>query len=84
MAIVMEYCPFGTLRSFLSKNSHISNETFAKIIYKILNVISYMHRNGVCHRDLKPENIMYSAKTGELKIIDFELAKMRKYVNKKL
>jgi serine/threonine protein kinase len=43
-----------------------------------------MHRNGVCHRDLKPENIMYSAKTGVLKIIDFELAKMQKYVNKKL
>lgn len=27
---------------------------------------------------------MYGSKTGELKIIDFELAKMRKYVNKKL
>jgi serine/threonine protein kinase len=84
MAIVREYCPYGTLRSFMSKNPHISNSTLAKIIYNILNAISYMHRNGVCHRDLKPENIMYSPKTGELKLIDFELAKMRKYVNQKI
>ena len=43
-----------------------------------------MHRHGVCHRDIKPENIMYSKKTGDLKIIDFELAKMQKYADQKL
>jgi serine/threonine protein kinase len=36
----------------------------------------HMHRRQVCHGDLKPNNIMLS-KTGEVKIIDFGLARLK-------
>lgn len=43
-----------------------------------------MKDKKVCHRDLKAENIMYDPVTGDLKIIDFELAKMQRYKHEKL
>ncbi len=43
-----------------------------------------MHNSGVCHRDIKPDNILYNQKKGKIKVIDFQIARMRKYVNSKL
>jgi serine/threonine protein kinase len=36
----------------------------------------HMHRRGVCHADVKPNNIMLS-RTGDVRIIDFGLARIR-------
>ena len=36
----------------------------------------HMHRRGVCHGDLKPNNILLS-RAGEVKIIDFGLARVK-------
>ena len=38
--------------------------------------IVHMHRRQVCHGDLKPNNILLS-KSGEVKIIDFGLARIK-------
>jgi serine/threonine protein kinase len=35
--------------------------------------VAYLHASGVAHLDLKPDNLVYDA-TGQLKIIDFDLA----------
>lgn len=40
-----------------------------------------MHSMGVCHRDIKPDNIMYCPETQELRLVDFEIARMLKYSN---
>jgi len=40
--------------------------------------LDYLKQKGVCHRDIKPENILYDPETGDIKLIDFELAKMKK------
>jgi len=56
----------------------------AKIIRELLKTVSYIHSVGVCHRDIKPDNILYNPKKEKLKLIDFELAKIKKYSNTKL
>ena len=39
---------------------------------------------GICHRDVKPENILYNHVNGQLKLIDFEIAKMAKYDHERI
>lgn len=37
---------------------------------EIVNILEFLHSNGIAHRDLKPENLMLTTKN-HLKIIDF-------------
>ena len=43
--------------------------------YQILRAVKYLHSVGIIHRDLKPANIAVN-KNGEIKIIDFGLARL--------
>jgi calcium-dependent protein kinase len=47
----------------------------AQAIEKVLRALIHCHKQNIVHRDLKPENIMYD-KVGEVKLIDFGLAKL--------
>jgi serine/threonine protein kinase len=51
-----------------------------QVFKMIADGLVHMHRRQVCHGDLKPNNVMLS-KVGEVKIIDFGLARI-KGVNK--
>lgn len=67
--------------------SEIINEEleFNKIINlcnQILNVINYLHSNGIAHRDIKPENILFDKKTEKIFLIDFNLSKFANFIDK--
>eukprot|EP00756_Hemistasia_phaeocysticola_P029338 Hpha_TRINITY_DN16226_c2_g3::TRINITY_DN16226_c2_g3_i1::g.15101::m.15101/K07359/CAMKK2; calcium/calmodulin-dependent protein kinase kinase 2 len=36
-----------------------------------LEVVEYLHNNGVMHRDIKPDNILYERHTGRVVLVDF-------------
>jgi serine/threonine protein kinase len=54
----------------------LSVPRLVQVFEKIASGLVHMHRHSVCHADVKPNNIMLS-KTGEVKIIDYGLARIK-------
>ena len=44
-------------------------------LQKTLQTLAYIHAQGVIHADIKPENLMFDANTGDLKLVDFGIAR---------
>ena len=84
--IQMEYCYQDTLRQVIDRGVFVANAKGAecgyKILWQLLQCVSYIHEQDVIHRDLKPENIFFDlvAPTGgeyyagDIKVGDFGLA----------
>ena len=70
----MELCPGGELFDKISASNAMTENLAASAINKILRALLHCHKSNVVHRDIKPENIMYD-RSGEVKLIDFGLAK---------
>lgn len=71
--MVMEYAEGKLLWQILNEQRKLPSERALRIALAILDVLGYIHTQGVAHRDLKPENIMVSA-DDRVKLIDFGLA----------
>lgn len=77
-SIMVEYCPNGTLDSFLnstplSERDEKETITFVKIFKDILTALVEMDEEKVHHRDIKPDNIYLSADM-HAKVGDFGLS----------
>lgn len=70
IAIAMEYVDGMTIQEKIKKEGKFKEEEIKKILPSILEVIEYIHSNGVIHRDIKPSNL-YITKNGEVKLGDF-------------
>ncbi len=71
--MVMEWVEGGLLRQMLNEQGKMPPERAVRIALAVLDVLDYIHSQGVAHRDLKPENIMIDAED-HIKLIDFGLA----------
>ncbi len=72
--VVMEYIDGISLTAYayqlkLSVNARI------ELFLKLLDAVSYAHRNLVVHRDLKPDNVLVDG-NGTVKLLDFGIAKL--------
>ena len=45
------------------------------VFYKVLDGLSYIHKEHLCHRDIKPDNIVFDETSGVVKIVDFGVSK---------
>jgi len=70
---VMEWVEGRTLRQLMGVEGKLPPERAIGIVFHVLQVLDYMHAQGVAHRDLKPENIMVDDQ-GHVKLIDFGIA----------
>ncbi|XP_076667329.1 ribosomal protein S6 kinase 2 beta [Andrena cerasifolii] len=58
--LVLELLRGGELLDRLLQRRNLTEREAAEVMYTIVNVVHYLHENGVVHRDLKPSNILYS------------------------
>lgn len=71
---IMEYIPGKTYEDLIFNEGAKYDEldTF-QILYKVLNVVDFIHKQGIVHRDLRIPNIIEN--DGEVFIIDLGLAR---------
>ena len=72
--IAMEYIEGPSLEKILKEKTSLPIGEALKKVIDIMSALEPAHSQGIFHRDIKPNNIMY-AKNGQVKIIDFGIAK---------
>lgn len=75
--LFMEYVDGGELYDEIVNNRRIDESTSRHYFQQVVDAVVYCHRRGVVHRDLKPENLLIDRNTGNIKITDFGLSRMR-------
>jgi serine/threonine protein kinase len=73
---VMDYFPGMTLRLVVGKPQEYALPVGRPhtVLRQSAEALAYMHEKGWAHRDVKPENILVN-KSGEVRVIDYALAK---------
>ena len=77
--LILEYIDGTTLDEVATS---LSRSEKLRIASAIANVLVAAHRARIVHRDLKPENVMITS-TGEVKVLDFGLARWLQHVRGK-
>jgi len=82
--LVMELVDGKPLDEYIRNVSGpIPAERAVPMMTKILDAFAYAHSKGIVHRDIKPSNILLM-NNGEVKILDFGIAKMLSEAGNKL
>lgn len=72
--LIMEFFPGGNLKLRMMRKHPIVREKAHSIMTQAAAGLAHMHDRGWIHRDIKPDNILLNS-SGEIKLIDFALAK---------
>lgn len=74
-ALISEFVKEETLADILKRRS-FTEEEITKIRDKVIAALDHAHSQGIVHRDIKPSNIAYDEESGEIKLLDFGIAKV--------
>jgi formylglycine-generating enzyme required for sulfatase activity len=72
--IVQEFVEGHSLRQEIFPGRQLSESDVIQLLQDVLEILVFVHRNGVVHRDIKPENLM-RRQDGKLVLIDFGTVK---------
>lgn len=74
--IVMELCPDGSLHNYRRQKGALEPKHRHSLFHQLLSAVDYMHHKRVVHRDLKPKNCLVTGGGTELRVSDFNSAKV--------
>ena len=79
--LIMEYIEGETIEDYAlriqnEKKGFIKESIIKNVFKQIVQAVEILHENGICHRDLKPDNCLYNSKTGNIKLMDFNISKI--------
>ncbi len=74
--ISMEYVEGVTLKELISRKGALPVGVSLRIAKQICQGLEAAHQQGVVHRDIKPQNMLILPETGEVKIMDFGIARV--------
>jgi serine/threonine protein kinase len=69
--LVQEYVPGNPLSTELQAGRKWQEQQVVELLAEILDILVFIHSQGVIHRDIKPDNIMRRASDRKLILIDF-------------
>ena len=74
--ISMEYLEGVTLKDLVRNKGALPPGVGLRIAKQMCQGLEAAHAQGVVHRDIKPQNMLILPETGELKIMDFGIARV--------
>src|SRR5215471_5390916 len=73
--MAMEFLDGEDVKQMITRGARVPIESKLEYMIEVLDGLSHAHQKGIFHRDIKPGNI-YVTKSGQVKILDFGLARM--------
>ncbi len=73
--LVQDFIAGQNLAQELNQKGQFSEAEVVEIMLQLLDILNYVHGEGVIHRDIKPSNIMRASKSDRLYLIDFGAVK---------
>ncbi|MEH1841743.1 MAG: protein kinase [Nostoc sp.] len=73
--LVQEYIEGHTLAEELISGKGWSESEVIQLLQEVLQILEFVHRQGVIHRDIKPDNIIRRASDNKLVLVDFGAVK---------
>jgi serine/threonine-protein kinase len=74
--IVMEYLRGEDLGSLFRRRGQLELDELVPLVDKMAVALEAAHAAGVVHRDLKPQNVFLVDGSGEVKLLDFGIARL--------
>ncbi len=75
--LIREYRAGNSLGDLLKEGTLFSQTKVLEFGDRLLDVLEYIHDNGILHRDIKPSNIIYNREDQCVSLVDFGIAKLR-------
>ncbi|MBW4476467.1 MAG: protein kinase [Tolypothrix brevis GSE-NOS-MK-07-07A] len=79
--LVQEFIEGHTLSEELIPSQRWSESEVIQMLLEVLNILEFVHREGVIHRDIKPDNIIRRTSDHKLVLVDFGAVKQLRSPN---
>ena len=73
--LVQEFIDGEDLGKELKKSNQLSEKKVVKLLQDVLEILVFIHENGVIHRDIKPSNLIRRRSDDKIVLIDFGIVK---------